>query len=993
MSKNILILILLFIPFLTVGQILDKELLTSPEHFGFGFNYKIVEFEDRYILANNSNRYYSSSKSEILWDNYKAANDDFIISDGRLFYVSEFADRETYCSGKWYETKYGYLISTDDQGISYDTLITEKDTYSYLNEYQQFFKGRIYKGNDEFLYWMPYSFKRIDNEDYYFPKAYLSNNGGANWSKWNYFYSQTEFLSNGHPFLGDDSDARLRDIVVMNNDTSLMVDGNSKFIYSDNPYFTNYEIKQSFHIGLGNRTISNFEYNSNKDILYGFSGNKIFKSLNKGKLFTEVTYDGSYIEKFENLYCFQDKNVFNFYEEIESIPTKTIELDTAQFEILSNKQFSAVNDSVFTAIVNGKNFITRDFGNIWKSLDKGKFRIPGSVPEYRTNYFELVGDEILHGKFNTPGSGFKNNTSYIGQEEGIDYSYINGNEIQTLSGIEVDLYQSRIQAIGENLFAIAITPDDDENSLYISEDKGETWKFIFKMNNSLFYPGSFYVNSKSVFVVLKDNLYRSSNNGMSWDSLSFASILPEGLDSFEPNHFESDGQHVLLSYLNIYNIVNKHVISKDDGLTFDFIDSPNGVSGRVALGNNKIYFIGTEGQIFEENIAGGWDQIVAPFDFLTNCSKPICRVVKFNATNGFIYIELQSQYTESYTCEVVDERRYFISSDNGETFHSCENLNLDKYKDGYFYYLEFGLWRMNLRELYKYTADSLINIDLCDSRIYENETISNDTLIIKEVNDSIFVIEIEIHDSSSDTINYTICDIDSLLINDTVYSEEGVYLVNQVNYSNSTCDSILTYANISVLSTNSKILHDTICNGDTLFIADSFFTESNLYLLTEGMNIHGCDSIEYLQLEILENFHDTLEIQILAGEIYNDVVINSDTTWSETYLDKNGCKNSTTHIVSILTSLDGLFNASEDIIIFPNPFSNYVYIEFIETINSSLEVQIIGSNGQIYHEGNYKSFEVKNGILRLDLIDIPTGLLFAKIVSENKYYLAKLNHM
>jgi len=674
MYNKTIVLILCIIPFFLDAQIINREPLRAPDAFAFGnnTNHEILEFEDRFLLISSSStgeNYYTSEKEEIYWENFHFANDDFTLRNNQLFYLSERAIRETYCSGEWHEEKFAYLISTQDQGVSYDTLLTERDFYgsTVSANTQRFLKGEIYEGNDDILYWFPYATAFLENDRYYFPKAYISTNAGKNWSKFNNFYSQFENLSSGLPFLGDDSDTRLEGIIVMNNDTSLMVDGNSKFIYSNNPFFTDYEIKFAFEVGVDNRNFTSMEYNTKTDILYGISGDVIFKSTNKGRLFNRIAYTGDYRGKFGRFYCLQMDNVFSFHEEIEWDPIKTVELDVSVFDLNANKNYSVVNDSVYTSVVDGKSYITKDFGEVWTRIDIGDFHVPSSGT-YLAHYFDFIGDEILFGFYNITNTAAENNRSYVSQGSSIDYLFLDGNQMYTKDSMLLHLEQQELKIIDEEIFAVADNLDEGTQNLFTSKDQGESWEEIFEMRVE-----DFFVNDKSIFILENNYLHRSDDKGISWDSISFLDILPEELNSFNPRSYSWDGRNVLLSSFGNHNL-----LSRDGGQSFAFLGFPSELNGDFELGNGKVYIVGDEGQIYEENNAGGFDTISESFDFLNNCNSTICKVDKFNATNGFLYVELLSQSTNGYTCQTATDRRFFISGDNGKNFHSCQELDLDQ---------------------------------------------------------------------------------------------------------------------------------------------------------------------------------------------------------------------------------------------------------------------------------------------------------------------------
>ena len=133
----------------------------------------------------------------------------------------------------------------------------------------------------------------------------------------------------------------------------------------------------------------------------------------------------------------------------------------------------------------------------------------------------------------------------------------------------------------------------------------------------------------------------------------------------------------------------------------------------------------------------------------------------------------------------------------------------------------------------------------------------------------------------------TICDGDSVTINNSVIKTAGTY--EFVLESQSGCDSLVTLI-LNVIPFNNTILNSVICRGDTVVIGETSYTNSGIY--TEVFTSYlGCDSTVTLNLEVTEPIETILTEEIcigdsveIAGNYYSETG-----TFSHTLSTQLGC--------------------------------------------------------------------------------------------------------
>ncbi len=166
---------------------------------------------------------------------------------------------------------------------------------------------------------------------------------------------------------------------------------------------------------------------------------------------------------------------------------------------------------------------------------------------------------------------------------------------------------------------------------------------------------------------------------------------------------------------------------------------------------------------------------------------------------------------------------------------------------------------------------------------YQNEAgIYYDTLLTILGCDSIFETNLIVNDYLTLNIDTTICQGDSILLEDAYQKEEGIYYdtINNVN----TCDSVIV-TDLSLTDYLTKNKETIICDGDSVFLEGAYRSDEGIYYDTI-INIETCDSLLITQL-----FVDPLPTVSLGNDttiLEGDVLLLDATFPDAQYLWQDG---------------------------------------------------------------------------------------------------------
>ncbi|MEM1320597.1 MAG: PA14 domain-containing protein, partial [Bacteroidota bacterium] len=167
--------------------------------------------------------------------------------------------------------------------------------------------------------------------------------------------------------------------------------------------------------------------------------------------------------------------------------------------------------------------------------------------------------------------------------------------------------------------------------------------------------------------------------------------------------------------------------------------------------------------------------------------------------------------------------------------------------------------------------------------------------------DSTVTLTLTVLSTSTTNLNESICDGDSYTVGTSTYTTGGTY--TDVLTSANGCDSTVNLT-LTVRSAPTTTLTESICDGDSYTVGTSTYTISGTYtdVLTA---LNGCDSTITLTLTVLPTLTTTLTESICDGDSYT--VGTSTYTTSGTYTDvltaSNGCDSTVTLTLTVLPTL------------------------------------------------------------------------------------------
>ena len=115
--------------------------------------------------------------------------------------------------------------------------------------------------------------------------------------------------------------------------------------------------------------------------------------------------------------------------------------------------------------------------------------------------------------------------------------------------------------------------------------------------------------------------------------------------------------------------------------------------------------------------------------------------------------------------------------------------------------------------------------------------------------DSIVRLDLQVVPHVEHAFKASICDGDTYPFGDALLSESGTYYDTIASGSFVGCDSLITLQ-LAVIPPIEKFYDFAICEGDSIFIAGAFQTESGVFI-ENLVSVEGCDSLVENSLEVI----------------------------------------------------------------------------------------------------------------------------------------------
>jgi hypothetical protein len=342
-----------------------------------------------------------------------------------------------------------------------------------------------------------------------------------------------------------------------------------------------------------------------------------------------------------------------------------------------------------------------------------------------------------------------------------------------------------------------------------------------------------------------------------------------------------------------------------------------------------------------------------------------------------------SFYGTDITVEICSDETFFF---NGQEYNTTGNYTI--YSDG-------GndidsITFINLTVNPSYQTDFTASICEGGGYFFENQIFSTEGIheVIYPTErgcDSVFVLDLQFLDSYEQDTTVQICEGSSYEFNNETLNSEGLYTAEMMTVDG--CDSII-HLSLEVLPHYNIQIEEMICEGDILTVADEEFSESGFYTINL-ISDNGCDSIISLSLDVFEISDDTIEIEVVVGEIYNGVMINNDTTFTEIYTATNGCDSLITVHAFTITSSNEEFSEIENVQIYPNPFDELIHLRFPVSLPKEFTISLYNTVGEKIQ--NMNGTTIVNGLeYTIYSKDLTAGIYYLSIQSGDKIFTKKI---
>jgi len=297
-----------------------------------------------------------------------------------------------------------------------------------------------------------------------------------------------------------------------------------------------------------------------------------------------------------------------------------------------------------------------------------------------------------------------------------------------------------------------------------------------------------------------------------------------------------------------------------------------------------------------------------------------------------------------------------------------------------------------------------------DGTTFDNiisDTVHTSSLISTAGCDSIVVTTLLVNAVSENTTeSFTVCSGDSYtfpdgttfdnIISDTLHTSSFINMEG--------CDSIVITTLIVNAVYDNIVESVTVCSGDSYMFPDGTI-ENNITSPksydSHLLSITGCDSLVTTQVTVttidatiiqdgalLTATSAGLEYQwVNCSEGYSPIDGETGQSYTATesgnyavIITSDGCT-ATSDCYSVIIGVNNLMTTSErDIVIYPNPTSDYVTIDLMQEYNS-VELEVLDMQGQFIHKNSYTGLQRS---IELDLQQYDEGIYFIRITINNQ---------
>ncbi|KAF5036648.1 hypothetical protein DSECCO2_572890 [anaerobic digester metagenome] len=278
--------------------------------------------------------------------------------------------------------------------------------------------------------------------------------------------------------------------------------------------------------------------------------------------------------------------------------------------------------------------------------------------------------------------------------------------------------------------------------------------------------------------------------------------------------------------------------------------------------------------------------------------------------------------------------------------------------------------------------------------------------------DSTYTLHLTVYPEYEYSENHTICPGSSYTWHENTYSSAGSYYANYTSQQG--CDSTYTL-NLSIGQEYAFSENHSICEGESYMWHETMYSSAGTYTAAY-LTISGCDSIYTLNLAV-----NPLPVVWLG----NDTTICADSEtltldagnpgatylWSENGATSqsiqftcsgcfigvypiwvtvnNGCSASDTINVNI--QLCDIIEESGDLItgVFPNPTDGAIYLSS-DNRNEDAAITITNADGKLIFTGNLNDLNSSSGNKEIDLSEYSAGIYFMQIIHKKQVQIVRI---
>lgn len=217
-------------------------------------------------------------------------------------------------------------------------------------------------------------------------------------------------------------------------------------------------------------------------------------------------------------------------------------------------------------------------------------------------------------------------------------------------------------------------------------------------------------------------------------------------------------------------------------------------------------------------------------------------------------------------------------------------------------------------------------------------------------------------------VDFSISPRSDLLPGDLIENRVGIYFdFNEPVITNTVFHTI----NKPVVGSSE---HLEWCAGEE-FLGQEIWQDTSLQILTEFIEY---DSLHFIHLDVAEQIHDTVAVEVVEGAYFENILILGDTSFTINYSTQNLCDSLVTYFVDVLTGLEKNL-AFRNTKAYPNPFNDFLYVTDHQN-NENQEWTLINHLGVVVWK---KRITATESLSKIDGTNLPPGVYWLSVKTNS----------